>query len=60
MAKPRDFLSLEQALLHALKDLTDDDLKTTKRKREEARICQRSGAISGNFPLFIPDIGSFR
>jgi len=37
MAKPRDFLSIEQALLHALKDLTDDDLKTTKRKREEFR-----------------------
>ena len=37
MAKTRDFGSLEQALQHALKDLDDEDLKATKKKREEFR-----------------------
>jgi|TARA_Y100001934_G_scaffold250313_1_gene312500 hypothetical protein len=40
--------------------LKQEGFKRAKRKREEARICQQSGAITGNFPLFIPDIGSFR
>ena len=35
MAKTRDFGSLEQALLHALKDLTDEDLAATKKKKED-------------------------
>ena len=33
MPKTRDFLTIEQALNHALKDLTDDDLTTTKKKK---------------------------
>ena len=37
MAKTRDFGSLEQALLHALKDLTDEDLAATKKKKEDLR-----------------------
>ena len=37
MAKTRDFGSLEQALQHALKDLNDDELSPTKKKREEFR-----------------------
>lgn len=37
MAKTREFLSLEQALLHALKDLTDDDLIQTKKKKDDFR-----------------------
>ena len=37
MAKTRDFGSIEQALLHALKDLTDDDLLATKKKKEDFR-----------------------
>ena len=34
MPKTRDFLTIEQALNHALKDLNDDDLLTTKKKKE--------------------------
>lgn len=37
MAKTREFLSLEQALLHALKDLTDEDLAATKKKKDDLR-----------------------
>jgi len=37
MAKIRDFGSIEQALLHALKDLTDEDLLATKKKKEDLR-----------------------
>ena len=37
MAKLRDFLSLEQALIHASKDLTDEDLKIIGKTREEIR-----------------------
>lgn len=37
MAKLRDFLSLEQALIHAAKDLTDDDLKKIGKTREDIR-----------------------
>lgn len=37
MAKTRDFGSIEQALLHALKDLTDEDLLATKKKKEDLR-----------------------
>ena len=34
MPKIRDFLTIEQALSHALKDLTDLDLSNTKKKKE--------------------------
>ena len=37
MAKLRDFLSLEQALIHASKDLTDEELKIIGKTREEIR-----------------------
>ena len=37
MAKTRNFGSIEQALLHALKDLTDEDLMPTKKKKEDLR-----------------------
>ena len=37
MAKLRDFLSLEQALIHASKDLTDEDLKAIGKTREDIR-----------------------
>ena len=33
MPKIRDFLTIEQALSHALKDLTDLDLSNTKKKK---------------------------
>ena len=37
MAKLRDFLSLEQALIHASKDLTDEDLEKIGKTREDIR-----------------------
>jgi hypothetical protein len=37
MAKTRDFLSLEQALIHASKDLTDEELKSIGKTREDIR-----------------------
>ncbi len=37
MAKLRDFLSLEQALIHASKDLTDEDLIAIGKTREDIR-----------------------
>ena len=37
MAKLRDFLSLEQALIHASKDLTDEDLAKIGKTREDIR-----------------------
>ena len=37
MAKLRDFLSLEQALIHASKDLTDEELKKIGKTREDIR-----------------------
>ena len=33
MPKIREFLSIEQALIHALESLTDEDLKQTKKKK---------------------------
>ena len=33
MPKIRDFLSIEQALIHALESLTDEDLKQTKKEK---------------------------
>ena len=33
MAKIREFLSLEQALQHAIKNLSDEDLISTKKKK---------------------------
>ena len=35
MSKPRDFNSIEQALLHALNGLSDDDLQDTKKKKKD-------------------------
>ena len=35
MAKLRDFLSLEQALIHASKDLTDEELKKIGKKKDK-------------------------
>jgi hypothetical protein len=37
MAKIREFLSLEQALQHAIKNLSDEDLISTKKKKEDFR-----------------------
>ena len=37
MAKLRDFVSLEQALIHASKDLTDEELKKIGKTREDIR-----------------------
>ena len=38
MPKTREFLSLEQALTHALKELTDQDLLSTKKKKETFQV----------------------
>ena len=40
MPKTRDFLTIEQALNHALKDLNDDDLLTTKKKKRHLTFTQ--------------------
>ena len=37
MAKVRDFNTIEQAINHALKDLSDEDIKDTKKKISEFR-----------------------
>ena len=38
MPKTREFLSIEQALTHALKELTDQDLSSTKKKKETLQM----------------------
>ena len=38
MSKTRDFLSIEQALAHALKELADQDLLGTKKKKETFQV----------------------
>jgi len=50
MAKTREFLSLEQALLHALKDLTDEDLAATKKKKEDLRRYSDPDKADRNIP----------
>ena len=38
MPKTREFLSIEQALTHALKELNDQDLLSTKKKKETFQV----------------------
>ena len=36
--RPRDFLTIEQAIIHALKELSDEEIySATKKKREDLK-----------------------